>query len=555
MYMHASQERSTVAYGECPTPEELRASDYFSASPMRSVKRAKSVRDAFPPSPPITPSLSSKARRQSYFHSKQLIRSKSDERMGPSHKLNLSLDSSDSESLPDLSDCNSSTESIHSAITPTKSLVATPFSFNLASPVRSPSIALNSLKSLSGPQVPVSSPSIFEIPELVYKIVEYADYQNTNIPREAPPIRRKPLSLQHAMLLHDGDVEKARMAMKSSSNIACEKSSTNGVLHTCLLINKLFNRVAKEVIGDKIIFRSDEKFSLFAKDSCNIAGPSKPQTLVLNKLFHARQASLDRIADAFDYSSLKMLEIFMCPKLKPSTSFMHASLKSFIVAGSKVLDDSALVSVAGRCPNLEVLDVRACEEVSDYGIYSIATRCHKLRSINIGRKRKGHLITDHSVSMLAKNNPYLHTIGLAGCHITDRTIWQLAMSCGKRIERLSLNNCLFVTDQSIPIVLSHNLMPILSVLEIRFIEKLTKFDPIVTFRRRQNARGINVLIETCEVLLQRLKSCEKRMDQKISQRIFCDISEWANNSADEDLSHEELLRTRRMGARKNPIIS
>ncbi|KAF7999531.1 hypothetical protein HF325_006207 [Metschnikowia pulcherrima] len=73
----------------------------------------------------------------------------------------------------------------------------------------------------------------------------------------------KPLSLQHAMLLHDGDVEKARMAMKSSSSIACEKPSTNGVLHTCLLINKLFNRVAKEVIGDKIIFSSDEKFFSF----------------------------------------------------------------------------------------------------------------------------------------------------------------------------------------------------------------------------------------------------------------------------------------------------
>lgn len=520
--------------------------DYFSAGSLQSYKRAKSVRDAFPPSPSGSHHISSISRRRSYL-SRRDHRQKSESCFSPldrpGHSMELSLDLSDSDSLPDLSDSNSTTGSTQSAITPTKPLVSSSFSFHFASP-RTSKLSFDDLMNAEQSQNIVPKPSVFDIPELVYKIIEYADYQNTVIPKEKQPVRRKPLSLQHASLIHDGDVEQAKKAMDWPGWSTTEDSKPYNALHTCLLVNKLFNRVAKEIIGTKILFSKEDKFARFLNSDKSVFESTKPQVMVLNKLFHAKQASLDKIAESIDYSSLQNLEIFMCPRLKPPSSFLHSSLKSFVITGSKTLDDDVLISVSQRCPNLEVLDVRACEEVTDYGIYSVGSRCRKLRSINLGRKRKGNLITDHSVSKLVSNNPHLHTIGLAGCHITDRSIWQIAMSCGKYLERLSLNNCMNLTDQSLPVVLGHNLMPRLSVLEIRFIENLTNFELIVNFRRRQNAKGIIILIEACELLLRRLKACEKKMDNQISQIIFQDISEWANKEDDEDISYEDFIRAR-----------
>ncbi|GEQ66845.1 hypothetical protein JCM33374_g508 [Metschnikowia sp. JCM 33374] len=546
--MNTAQQYDSPIYGGSHAIDQgpTNYNDYFSASPSPSIKRAKSVRDAFPPSPTGTPSISLSSRSRSYFYSKDFIKRKSDDMNSFSrsigHRMTLSFDSSDAESLPDLSDSISTTSSNQSVTTPQKPLSSS-FSFIFTSPIPSRNIPYEAANISKPPQIEVSKPSIFEIPELVYKIIEYADAQNTVIPKEAPPARRKPLSLQHATLLHDGDVNQAKKAMERADQPRVGIERGYSALHTCLLVNKLFNRIAKEVMGAKIIFSKEESFSLFANSDSSVFASTKPEVFVLDKLFYARQASLQKLAETIDYSSLHYLQIFMCPRLSPPTTFLHASLKSFIVTGSKVLDDLTMVVVAEKCPNLEVLDVRACEGITDYGIYSIGTKCRKLRSINIGRKRKGHLITDHSVSVLAANNPNLDTVGLAGCHVTDRTIWQLAMSCGKHIERLSLNNCLNLTDQSVPVVLSHNLMPKLSVLEIRFIENITNFDSIVTFKRRQNARGLSVLIETCEKLLYRLKASEKKMDTRIARRIFQDISEWANKD-DEDTSYEEFIRAR-----------
>ncbi len=386
--------------------------------------------------------------------------------------------------------------------------------------------------------------SIFDIPEIVYKIVEIADLQNTVIPQEGVPIRRKPLSFKHAMLIY-GNEEDAWAAMHATDEL---QLTPRGVLYNCLLVNKLFNQVTTEFINRKVCFSSDTRFAQYLSQSSSTPiRTANPSLIVLHKLFRARPNSIELLESRFNYHNLEWVEFFMCPKLLPSLAMFDSGLKmrKFIVTGSKVLDDLFLSEVSRKCPNLEVFDIRACEMVSDAGIYSVGKHCRNLRSINLGRKKRGHLITDCSLSHLVRNNPNLNTIGLAGCDVTDKVIWDIAIHCNLAVERLSLNNCRQLTNQSIPIILHSNYLPNLSVLELRFVDQLTNFLPIIEFKRRQEFKGISILIEVCEELCNKMKMQEVEMDRSISKRIFQDILDYVNDTNDDDASHASLVNQRR----------
>ena len=102
------------------------------------------------------------------------------------------------------------------------------------------------------------------------------------------------------------------------------------------------------------------------------------------------------------------------------------------------------------------------------------------------------------------------TLGLAGCSVGDRGIWSVATNRGPKIERLSLNNCLNLSNASIPLILS--LTPNLQVLELRGCVKITKVRPIVEFRRKWRVRG--VLIEGCEVFEGRMRRGEEELERE-----------------------------------------
>ncbi|GEQ66846.1 hypothetical protein JCM33374_g509 [Metschnikowia sp. JCM 33374] len=550
MYMNTGRRHNASTFEEYRIPAQvpLNYVDELSPDHSRRIKRARLTREAIPPSSSGVSKMYASPQRRSCIRSRDsMIRSSVDFRQTPRTVLKLSSEASESDSLPDLSDSASTTCSIQSAITPRKLSVPA----HLVSPNTSRNISSQNAKLVEA-QHAVTNHSIFDIPELVYKIIEYADLQNLVSSQEKPPVQRTPLSSQHRNSSHNEESKYPRQASDQShqSNMVGSGGKT-GTLHTCLLVNKLFNRIAKEIMATRILFSNEAKFSSFADSQRALSTYVKPEVLVLNRLFQAKQASLDKIAEKMDFTSLHSLEIFMCPRLKPESSFLHPSLKKFTLAGSNAVDDSTMVLLADRCPNLEVLDVRACEKITDYGIYAISKKCHKLRSINFGRSKEGDRITDLSITKLVSSNPNLETVGLAGCHITDRSIWQLAMSAGRNIKRLSLNKCIYLTDQSVPVALGHNLMPELSVLEIRFIENITNFEPIVTFKRKQSNSGITMLIETCETLAHRLQACENEMDNYVPERILQDISEWANKKDDEDISYEEFMRVRGSFKRAN----
>lgn len=440
-------------------------------------------------------------------------------------------ESSDLESLPDLSEDGD---------TP----VSSPISRNPLTPNHT--FYFNSARKEIELPKRRAEPSIFEIPEILYKIIEYADVQNTVVPQEGTPIRRKPLSSNHAMLIY-GDRKQADKAL--NENIITS-SYDSGVLFNCLQVNKLFSQVTKDILNQKLFFSDETKLHKFIQNLKNEDRKLRPSLFVFHKLFHAKQTAIDEISIHIDFSNLQWLEFYMCPKFLPTPEFLQFGfkLKKIVITGSKVVDDNFMHLVSKKCPNLEILDIRACELISDSGIYQIAKMCKKLTTINFGRKNKGNLITDSSLSLLIRNNPCLNTVGLAGCHITDKTLWDLAITCDVHLQRLSLNNCPYITNQSIPLILHSNLFNNVSVLELRFAHQITNFKPIIEFKRRQEFKGISMLIEVCENLCLIMREQELEMDKIISQRIFEDISNWANDNNDGDLPFHQLIHSRRLKA-------
>lgn len=426
-------------------------------------------------------------------------------------------DSSDLESLPDFTEDDGTPDS-----SPVKGTKAFDTTNILGTILDSPSIHFNIVR------------NIFDIPEITHRIIEFVDAQNTVILQEDTPVRRKPLSSNHALLMHGKEI--------LSETTQTSSSEYSGALHSCLLVNKLFHTITSEILNKKLMFQSETQLTQFTRSTSN----KKPELLIFHKLFTTRQAVLDTLAvSSLCLDNLRWLQFYMCPKLYPSVDFLTPSLTKLIITGSKVVDDTFLSTVLAKCPGLQVLDIRACELVTDSGVYQIGKNCTRLTTINLGRKNKGNLITDHSLSKLILNNRQLSTVGLAGCHITDKTIWDLAIHTLAHLQRLSLNNCPFITNHLIPLILSRRnnfFFNHLLVLELRFNNQLTDLIPIIQFKRRQNSKGTPLLVEVCEPLMMRLRQLELEMDKMISKRIFKDILDWVNEEDGDEL-YLDLLQS------------
>lgn len=284
-------------------------------------------------------------------------------------QFSAGVSDSDTDSLPELDDSSTSTASTRSLLTPFRPSVSYFDTFELPLKRLSLAPALTPLRNatyvedmdvdiqISQPE-PISQPSIFEIPELVHKIIVYADAQNTVIPREKTPVCRKPLSFQHALLVH-GNEEAAKLAMEGAFSTLQEPQPSNrlNVLHTCLLVNKLFHHITKEILGERLFFTEERTLAKFIapKSSQQFYDGMSPKTLVLSKMLFLRQPHFNSIAANINLSRLEWLELYMCPKIAPTRSFLLPTLKTLIVTGSKALEDTKLAAVASTCPNLKYL--------------------------------------------------------------------------------------------------------------------------------------------------------------------------------------------------------
>ena len=136
---------------------------------------------------------------------------------------------------------------------------------------------------LSIPRTPSSDPSNFElrelkvdieeprltpfdIPILLEQIISYLDESNT-IPSEPAPVRRKPLSYQHAVLIYYPDVERAKEAWAAAcrpTNDQTNSEQHHSGVYACLLVNREWNDAAKRVLRQKAFFTKYESWKTFA---------------------------------------------------------------------------------------------------------------------------------------------------------------------------------------------------------------------------------------------------------------------------------------------------
>ncbi|CDR36529.1 CYFA0S01e02256g1_1 [Cyberlindnera fabianii] len=398
-----------------------------------------------------------------------------------------------------------------------------------------------------------NSHAIFHIPEILNKIISYVD-EFTSVPCEESPVRRRPLSYQHALLIYKDEQrahqvwsEAMQKTMDENGNPVTNFQNNVNSLYSCMLVNKLWYRVTLEVASTKLFFSDETKWQNFVTKTSQrrhlTRSKSSTRLFVMHKLTKAHQLDVDLVSPTIS-GNLEWIEMYICPKILPTPQMLSGSLlKKLVMPGSKVVDDGFLRLVAKTCPNLEHLDLRACGLVSDAGITHLASRCKSLVSLNLGRHTHTSRITDltlHAISIYT----HIETLGVAGCAITDRGLWELALRSSDSIQRLSLNNCSEITDSSIPRILEMGYLPNLTVLEIRHLLNLTNVAPLVSFKRKKEQMGEPVLIEGCEVLEYRMRSEEWRQDMSQSARMLNEIQNWCNevNDGDAVLSRKTLSR-------------
>lgn len=403
----------------------------------------------------------------------------------------------------------------------------------------------NSINSFHTAEIefPNSAPHrALQVPEILKTILDYVDESN-NIPHELSQRRRKPMSPRHAILIY-GDTNAARTAWKEAQQEKFKSPDSGALfdkgagLFNCMLVSRQWYELAYEVLYERLHFKDMRRWKSFIDQGDYDCTRKKPSVLVLHKINEAAQTDI-KLLESMG-GRLRWLEFYTCPAIVPSKSLLAGQqLTRLVLPGCTKVDDRTCYSISQYCHQLEHLDLRACERVTDRGLKAIAKTCNRLKLLNVGRTSSGEMITYKGVKHIVRRTQ-VNTLGLAGCFIDDRTVWEIAMNRGHRLERLSLNNCHLLTDNSIPQILPYTRK--LSVLELRGCIQITNMKPILQFKRYKERMNNPVLIEGCEIFELRMKEAEWLMEMEVSRQILKDCLEWIYSQDDGDVDWKEALQ-------------
>ncbi|AJP88241.1 Amn1p [Saccharomyces cerevisiae YJM1400] len=384
------------------------------------------------------------------------------------------------------------------------------------------------------------SHAVFEIPEIVENIIKMiVSLESANIPKERPCLRRNPQSYEHSLLMYK-DEERAKKAWSAAQQLrdpplVGHKEKKQGALFSCMMVNRLWLNVTRPFLFKSLHFKSVHNFKEFLRTSQETTQVMRPSHFILHKLHQVTQPDIERLS-RMECQNLKWLEFYVCPRITPPLSWfdnLH-KLEKLIIPGNKNIDDNFLLRLSQSIPNLKHLDLRACDNVSDSGVVCIALNCPKLKTFNIGRHRRGNLITSVSLVALGKYTQ-VETVGFAGCDVDDAGIWEFARLNGKNVERLSLNSCRLLTDYSLPILFALNSFPNLAVLEIRNLDKITDVRHFVKYNLWKKSLDAPILIEACERIMKLIDQEENRVKRINSLVALKDMTAWVN--ADDEIEN------------------
>jgi len=180
-------------------------------------------------------------------------------------------------------------------------------------------------------------------------------------------------------------------------------------------------------------------------------------------------------------------------RIKTQNNFynlQHLDLTRCMNIGDKTLEKLAIY-----CPNIKVLSLNACEEVTDAGLLHLVrskkTVCRNLRRLSLSKCRR---VTDASIADMARQaGENLKSLVLENCHlISDITVLSLAQHC-PNLEVLDLSSCERIGDDAVK-----NLMLGCRKLQSVSFEELTNL----------TEEGICALTLACRLKTLRLGYCK-----------------------------------------------
>jgi F-box/leucine-rich repeat protein 2/20 len=119
---------------------------------------------------------------------------------------------------------------------------------------------------------------------------------------------------------------------------------------------------------------------------------------------------------------------------------VHPQLKSLYLGDNSWLCDKIITMFASIFPNLQLLDLDSCRNISE-GICQVLRKCCKIRHLNLA---------GCSVKLLEMNFvvPNLEVLNLSCTNVEDETLYLISKNCCGLLK-LSLNFCKGVTKKGV----------------------------------------------------------------------------------------------------------
>ncbi|KAI9803646.1 MAG: SCF ubiquitin ligase complex subunit [Piccolia ochrophora] len=189
------------------------------------------------------------------------------------------------------------------------------------------------------------------------------------------------------------------------------------------------------------------------------------------------------------FESLRILDLTACEYLSDNAvvKIVNAAprLRNLVLAKCKKVTDRAVMAITKLGKNLHYVHLGHCASISDAAVIELVKTCNRIRYIDLACC---HRLTDQSIMQLA-TLPKLRRIGLVKCQaITDRSILALARArVGSNgllgtssLERVHLSYCVQITLQGIHALLIN--CPRLTHLSLTGVQAFLREDLIVYCR-------------------------------------------------------------------------
>lgn len=283
-------------------------------------------------------------------------------------------------------------------------------------------------------------------------------------------------------------------------------NNTYKQIYQCLFVNSLWHDCTSRYLWKHIVFEdSKSEYESFKKFTSTITQSNVKYYKAIRsiQLRKIKEKSLNGLLQqvAPCINRLEKLDFYICDHLSDISldlfvkNNVYSTLTYISLAGCNKITDSFIMSVAHHCPRLSHLDLRACGQISDASISVIAEKCRNLHHLNVGRVRDRDRISIQSISLIAKYTK-VAVLGLAGCDMTDECLVMLAKHRGKKLERISVNNCYKLTNKTIQAFVKY--CPNLSVFEMKECHWIDDWSCVAELVQRR------VLLTLCD---QQNKAC------------------------------------------------